>query len=331
MKVKYLPWQPHCFAFGGLEIQMLSTFQAVLDAGVDAEKMDVWSRDNDFDILHVWGFDNVHQVAVYYAKKSEKKVVITSLFQDFNSVSRIIRHNLSRYVGPVRHMLKLAQMADSIVVVNEMEVDIATKYFNIPSSKITYIPNIVNQKYYDIVNTPSDFMGLSNYVLCTGNVCVRKNQLNLVKACKLNGVSLMILGNALLGEDEYCQQVQQLVNETENIIWIKGIKENDDQLLNAYKNCSLFALPSLQEQGPISAYEALACGCKVVIAERKYAYQGYYQNVERVDPFSVRDIARGILKVLNDGEKYIPAKGIMDPSKAKNVGLKYKEVYERLV
>jgi glycosyltransferase involved in cell wall biosynthesis len=331
MKVKYLPWQPHCFAFGGLEVQMLSTLKAVQDAGVNAEKLDVWSRDSDFDILHVWGFDNIHQVAVYFAKKSNKKVVITSLFQDFNSINRIIRHNISRFIGPVRPMIKLGEMADSIVVVNDIEIDIATRHFKIPSKKITYIPNIVDNKYYDLKNINGAFNGISNYVLCTGNICQRKNQLNLVKACKLAGVNLVLLGNQLPGEEKYGNEVQELIDKEDNMMWVKGIKENSAELLSAYKNCRIFALPSFQEQGPISVYEALAAGCKVLIADRKYAYQEFYKNVERVDPFSVNDIAKGLKKILSEGDGFVPPANIMDACRSENVGKQYKAVYERII
>src|SRR3569623_2271318 len=55
MRVKFFPWQPHCFAFGGFDMQMLDTLDSIKNVGVDASKLDIWSRDNNFDIIHLWG------------------------------------------------------------------------------------------------------------------------------------------------------------------------------------------------------------------------------------------------------------------------------------
>ena len=61
MKVRVLPLQPHCFAFGGFEIQMLSALEAVRACGVDAQPMDIWSRNADFDIFQLQSLENVKE------------------------------------------------------------------------------------------------------------------------------------------------------------------------------------------------------------------------------------------------------------------------------
>lgn len=331
MKVKYLPWQPHCFAFGGLEIQMLSTLNAVQNVGVDAAKMDVWSRDNDFDILHVWGLDHIHEIAVYFASKAGKKIVITSLFQNFDPLVKRLRHFVSSYTGIAKCMTGIAAMADSIVVVNDIEADIAHKYFKIPYSKITYIPNIVDSKYFDKpTGTIKSFRGMHGYVLATGSICVRKNQLNLAKACKKLNLKLILVGNTLLGEEVYGAEVTAVIDEMSGSMIIEGLPPHSEELISAYRNCAVFALPSQFEQGPISAYEALATGCKLLIANKKYSYQEFYQNVKRVDPNSIDSIAAGLKDIINNPEKYEQPLHVMDACKSENVGMQYKALYETL-
>lgn len=332
MKVKYLPWQPHCFAFGGLEIQMLSTLNAVQNSGIDAEKMDVWSRDSNFDILHVWGLDHIQEIAVYFAFKSGKKIVITSLFQNFDPLIKKIRHFVSSRIGIARCMIRIAEMAHSIVVVNDIEADIANRYFNIPYSKISYIPNIVNSKYFNYrPPLTHNFRGVSKYVLCTGSICERKNQLNLANACKQINLNLVLIGKVLLGEEEYGNQVKSVLSNMPGSILIDGLEENTDELINAYSNCSIFALPSYFEQGPISAYEALATGCKLLIADRKYAYQEFYKNVKRVNPASVAEITKGLKEILANPERYNQSLSIVDSCKSENVGNSYKKLYEKII
>lgn len=310
---------------------MLSTLEAVQNIGLNAQKLDVWSRDGDFDILHVWGLDHIHEMSVYFAKKAGKKVVITSLFRDFSTLNIRIRHLISKYAGAAKIMKRIAAMADSIVVVNDIEADFASKYFNIDADKIYYIPNIVDYRYYEINNKPGLFHSFDNFVLCTGNICKRKNQLNLIKACISKSIKLVLMGNPLLGEEEYCREVRRLVGDNPDIMWIEGVKENSSELFEAYEKCAIFALPSVFEQGPISAYEALASNCKVLIADRRYAYQEFYKHVKRVNPFSVEDIAQGISVIMERPEDFVSPSDIVDACKAKNVALAYQNVYQKML
>ena len=80
MKISHYPNQPHCFAFGGFDMQMLNVINSVNSIGVNAVKMDVWSRERDFDILHVWNVTPYNYHVINWAKKSNIKVVATVLF-----------------------------------------------------------------------------------------------------------------------------------------------------------------------------------------------------------------------------------------------------------
>lgn len=331
MKIRYLPNQPHCFAFGGFEVQMLSTLKAVQRLGINAEKLDIWNRDSDFDILHVWGLEAAHEKAIHLALRDKKKVIITALFPDFESQKRKIRHFLSTYFGRAKYMIEIASQVNKIVVVNDVEADIAIKYFKIHHRKIEYIPNIVDESYWESNFEPKLRKGdyPSNFVLCTGNICVRKNQLNLIKACKQLGLNVVLMGNPLLGEEEYCNEVEKFV-DSKSVVWIKNIKENSEQLIEAYKQCSIFALPSVHEQGPISAYEAILLNCKILLADRKYSYQKFFQNIERVNPFDVSAIAKGLNNIITHPEKYNPVQSFMEPCRSYNVGNQYVNLYNKI-
>jgi glycosyltransferase involved in cell wall biosynthesis len=223
----------------------------------------------------------------------------------------------------------MAGKMDKVVVINELEAFIAHKYFDVPYSKISTIPIIVNDVFFKNENKKAPFHGLTDYVLCTGNICRRKNQLNLVKACKNAGLKLVLMGNILTGEERYGELVEAEM-DNKSMLWLKGIKENSIELIAAYQNCSVFALPSLIENSPISVFEALASGCKVVLADRKYSYQSYFKHVQRVNPNSVDDIAGVLLKVIANTE-YSSSITLMDECKSGLVGLRYKELYNSLV
>src|SRR4051812_48074208 len=79
MKVRVAPLQPHCFAFGGFELQMLDALEAARRAGVAIQQLDPWSRDDAFEIVHVWGLETANASLVMWAKRAGKKVVLTAL------------------------------------------------------------------------------------------------------------------------------------------------------------------------------------------------------------------------------------------------------------
>ena len=328
MTVKFVQNQPHCFAFGGFEIQMISTLEAVQAAGVHADKLDPWSRDDDFDIVHLWGLELNHSKILDFATKAGKKIVMTALFDSYSTPYKKLRHLVSSMVYKARILKEMAGRIDKVVVINDLEVAIAHKYFDIPYKKISVIPVIINEAFFGSAQNKMPFHGLTDYVLCTGNICHRKNQLTLVKACKKAGLNLVLMGNVLPGEESYAELVAAEI-ESKSMVWLKGIKENSSELIAAYKNCTVFALISFMENSPISAFEALAGGCKVVLANRNYSYQAFFKNVERVDPNSIDDVAEGILKAIAN-TRYTSSLTLMEECKSGAVGNKYKNLYSSL-
>ncbi|MEO6289142.1 MAG: hypothetical protein ABIO76_04445, partial [Ginsengibacter sp.] len=113
MKVKYFPFQPHCFAYGGFEVQMLSTLDAVTKAGVEASKLDIWSRDADFDIIHLWGVSPHNFQIIDWAKKTGKSVVATVLMPYHDTIRSKLGY-IHRFLK-IRHLIHYYSKIDKIV------------------------------------------------------------------------------------------------------------------------------------------------------------------------------------------------------------------------
>lgn len=333
MKVKYVPFQPHCFAYGGFEIQMLSTLEASIKSGVDAQKIDIWSRDNDFDILHCWGLGFHHYENIRWAKNGGKKVVLTALLSYYETFNERIRQFFSTYIKKAQYYIQIANMADVIVVVNELQAEACLKYFKVPSRRIHVVPNIVHPKYFENkidFSFPTKY-NVSNYVLVVGSVCARKNQLNLIKACIKKNMKLVIIGRLLEGEDAYGKQIEQAIDGNSNITWIKGLKANSDELISAYQGSSLVALPSYVEQQPITLLEAVAVQKPLLIANRAFSKQKYYLNAKCIEPESVESIEEGLLSIISEPSKYVPSLLTMDECREENVGNMYHQLYKKVL
>jgi len=331
MKVKYFPYQPHCFAFGGFDMQMINTLNVVNKAGIDASRLDIWSRDNDFEVIHLWGVGPHNYHVIDWAKKSGKKIVATVLLPYYDTIRLKLSYYKHLFSVANKQQLHYYSLIDKVVVVNNPQSDVLCKYYKVPTSKIDVIPNIVEAKYFEISSFNfSEKHDINNYVLCTGNISSRKNQLNLAHACINLNLKLVLIGNVLDGELTYGKALESFVKNNNNIRWIKELPKASDELAAAYFQCALFALPSKDETQPISALEAAAMGKPLVLMNKKYAHQIYYKGAVLCKSPSVKDIEIALIKSIESKKNQMINSEISNCLE-KNVGELYKLCYSKLV
>lgn len=329
MKVRVLPYQPHCFAFGGFDLQMLDTLRAVRQAGVDAQPMDVWSRDSKFDILHVWGLSEVHAAAAHWAKKSGKRMVMTALLPYLTPITRL-KNAASQLLGRNRTLRNLMSLMDVLVVVNKAQARTAEVIYDVPPDKIVVIPNIIADRYFlsDASGIQFD-PGIHDYLICTGNISPRKNQLNLAKAALAGKVPLLLVGPVLSGEEAYAEELARLIAGRDSVRWIAGLPVDSQELLAAYQNSVGFALASHLETQPISALEAAAIGKPLLLADRPWAHQGLYRNACLVNPDSLTAIQEGLETLSKDVKRYTPPMRNLEECRSDRVGQAYVQAYKQ--
>lgn len=326
MKIVYIPNQPHCYAFGGFEVQMLSAFEATRAQGTNVELLNPWDRNNDFDIVHIWGFEITQYNNVVYSKKAGKKVVISALMHDMSTLKARLRFFVSSYIYRQKIAKEMIPYVDYFVTVNEIEKSYIARYYDFPADRIKVIPNIVSDAY--LKNTEADVdLGIEDFVLCVGNISQRKNQLNLVRACNQLGLNILLIGNLIEGESEYGGAVTKELGKNPLNRWVKGVKEGSGVLRTAYKKCKVFALISVYENQPISVLEAFSMNCKVLLADRPYAHQPFYNKASRVDPTRIDEIKNALSRI----EQEMPTPFEITPFTKENVGKQYANLYEEIL
>lgn len=332
IKVRFLPYQAHCFAFGGFEIQTLDALDSLQGLPVEAAKLDVWSRDSGFDILHCWGLGALHLENARWAKRSGKKVVVTALVSYLEKMHQKLWF-MARYAsGEERLAAELARLADAVVVLNEEQAKVMRSWYRVPAERIRIIPNIVQEKYYS--GSPAAFHAAypqRDFVLCTGNVCRRKNQLALAKACVEAGMPLVLIGGVLQGEESYGAEVEAALRGRPDFLWIKELPKGSDLLASAYHASAAFALTSLREQQPISALEAAAAGKPLLLSDRRWARQGFYKNASLVEPSSLSSMSDGLLRIRERPDAFRVPPEIIAKCRKAEVGRAYADVFTSLV
>ena len=329
--VRVVPFQPHCFAFGGFEVQMIAAMETARDAGANIAPLDFWSREADFDVLHFWGLELQHSDAVKWAHAANKKIVLSAL-TNYPGWNSRLRHLLSYAVGPARLRKPMLAQIDCITVVNGEQKAYLVNTIGFPKEKVFIVPNVIADIYFTVQERTDDTdLGIENYVICTGNICRRKNQLALARACGKMGVPLLLAGNVLTGEEDYGRAVAEAVASYSGLRWVKGLPPGSVQLAAAYRRSAVFALPSYFEQQPISALEAAACRKPLVLGSRPYAKQEFYEHAILADPHSVEAIAKALRKALDRPEAYCPPAATLELCRRDKVGAAYFEIYQRLI
>jgi len=144
---------------------------------------------------------------------------------------------------------------------------------------------------------------LSVAYLSVTNV-VRKNLVTLLRAVrlvirKIPNVKLIIVGNKERG---YYMLKRHAVNLgiEDHLVFLGHVPGRE--LIRLYALCDIFVLPSFQEGFPTVAAEAQACGKPIVTSNRPAMNEIYVNNVHAVlvDPRSPEELARAIIKVLED-------------------------------
>jgi glycosyltransferase involved in cell wall biosynthesis len=311
---------------------MLSTLAAIRRSGIDARPLDIWSRDADFDILHVWGLEISQGPAVRWARKSGKLVVMTALLP-YATIPHRLYYLGSSLFGTVKLRRDVLEGVDVLVVLNRGQADAAENLLRIAPGLVRVIPNVVESAFFEAANEPiaHDLLGAKAYLLCAGNICRRKNQVTLARAALAVGCRLLIAGDVLAGEEAYAATLSRTIEGRADVTWVRGLPPGSPELIALFQKCGGFALPSFSEQQPLSALEAAVLGKPLLLGDRVYARQPQYTNARLVDPTSVAEVAKGLRDILDYPARHVPPSELLDECRADRVGAAYSSVFTELI
>ena len=309
-------------------MQMGRTHEALRSVGVDARPLDWWSRDEQFEILHIWGLSPQHQNLVRIAKSYGKKVALTALLPYVTLNSRL-RHAAGTVTGRRRLVMDILRNVDVLLAVNRPQADAAMKIFGFPSRSIEIIPTILDPVFFNPGAIAAPLCGLDNYVVCTGNIWPRKNQVRLARAALRAGCSVVFVGNEMGGEHAYAEELQRIVDDHPSLQWCKGLSWED--LYRVLFHASVVALPSFDECQPASCLEAVALQKPLLMANEPYAHQEFFVGALTVDAKSEKSIAEGLVRLMANPAKYTPKLELVNECRPDFVATKLRAVFEGLL
>lgn len=236
----------------------------------------------------------------------------------------------------------IIKQSKKIIVANEYELDIFSKYCN--TSKIVIVRNGID--FENLQKIPFDFR--SKYKI-QGRFILFLGRFNKVKGIDLliesfalicnqpefDDVKLVIMGADFGYRDEMLKTIEKTKIDSRLIVIEKPIR---DEVISAYHACDFLVLPSRWEMSPLTPLEAFACK-KPVISTKAHGIPyvvDHNVNGILVEPENISSLADSMITLLNDKEKLLRLgqsgyKSVLEKYNSKIMAMNMFKVYQEVV
>jgi glycosyltransferase involved in cell wall biosynthesis len=274
MKVLFDCPVPFSLAHGGQQIQIEQTQLALEKIGVTVEPLRWWDGAQAGDILHYFGRLPLNLLPL--ARTKGMKIVIADLLtaQGSRSAWQHLLHRMvlrfSEHIQPLRSRGALTsqayQHADACVALTGWEAQLFREIYGVPQQKIHVVPNGVEDEF--LLSKPKT---RGEWLVCTAIITERKRVVELSEAAIKARTPLWIIGKPYAATDPYAQRFFSLAKSAPELIRYEGPIDERVRLAEIYRQARGFVLLSTMESLSLSALEAAACGCPLLLSELPWA------------------------------------------------------------
>jgi glycosyltransferase involved in cell wall biosynthesis len=266
--------EPALLVHGGMLTQISQTKAALEALGCQVDYLRWWDQAQRADILHYFGRMPPHLLR--FAQAKGIKVVLGELLTVQGSRpgwQLWLQRDIMRLLGtamPVKlgaaFRWESHRLADASIALTAWEAHLLNYLFDAPQEKIHIIPNGVEGAFLD--STPAT---RGQWLVCTATITERKRVLELAQAAVEAQTPLWIIGKAYSDSDAYARELFKLVKTHPQILRFEGPIEDRIKLAQAYRESRGFVLLSFCESLSLSALEAAACQCPLLLADLPWA------------------------------------------------------------
>ncbi|MEJ0088412.1 MAG: glycosyltransferase family 4 protein [Limisphaerales bacterium] len=274
MKILFDCSLPFALAHGGWAIQIQQTQAALLALGLDVEPLRWWDDSQTGDIIHYFG--RMPAEHIKFARQKNIKVVMAELLTAQGSRSR---SQLRRQKFISRSVKRLAprnftaafnwnsyRLADACLALTTWEAWLMQYLFDAPKERVHVVPNGIEEIF---LNSPAVVRG--KWLVCTATITARKRVLELAEAAEQAQTPVWIIGRAYAETDPYAKQFCALAKQHPEFIRYEGAISDRARLAQIYHEARGFVLLSTMESLSLSALEAGACGCPLLLGDLPWA------------------------------------------------------------
>ncbi len=303
MKVLFNCHLPYMLAHGGMQIQIEQTRAALEKIGVQVEPLRWWDEAQTGDILH--HFSRVPLALVELAQQKGMKVVFSDLLGGLGARSpaklrlqRWIIRILQRAL-PAGKISALSwesyRRADACIALTPWEAHLMSYIFGAPQDKVRTIPNGVEEIF---LNSASRERG--QWLVCVATLRDIKRVVELAEAAVQAHTPLWVIGKPYSPTDPYGARFIALAKQQPKLLRYEGAIEDREALARIYREARGFVLLSAYESLSLSALEAAACDCPLLLSDLPWA-RTVFQDGAAYCPIAPPAETAPVLRRFHDG------------------------------
>jgi len=275
LKVLFDHPNPFFLAHGGFQTQIEQTKAELEKTGLEVDWLRWWESETKGDLIHFFG--RPHPAYIRMASKKNLPVIFSDLLGGLGSRSAPLRWiqkwliRGARCALPQEFTIRMGwesyQLASRVIALTAWEKRLMEEQFSAPNSKVVVIPNGVEEVFF---GPHSD--GLRDpHLITTMTITERKRSVELVDAVRLAQIKIRIFGAPYHPDDPYHQKFLSAVKRAGPLVDYAGGVTDREKIANEYRRASGFVLLSSMESQSLSALEAAACGCPLLLSDLPWA------------------------------------------------------------
>lgn len=274
MKIAFDCHVPFCFAHGGVQIQVEQTMAALKGRGVEVRPLPWWDDSISPDLIHFFGKPTLSYARL--AKQKQIRLVVADLLTSQGSragwqrlpfsiicfFDRLVKGRLRQKLG-----WSVYDLADACICLTPWEASLVRNMYGARQARIEIVPNGVEQVFLEDRDNPVR----EDHLVTTVTITPRKRVVEMVRAAALARVKLRVIGKPYHPQDPYYLLFLQTLQEARPWVEYVGAIEDRAHLAGEYRQAAGFILLSAMESQSLSALEAAACGCPLLLSDLPWA------------------------------------------------------------
>jgi glycosyltransferase involved in cell wall biosynthesis len=331
MKVLFDHSQPFLLAHGGFQVQIEQTRAALQTAGVKVDFLRWWDASQSGELIHFFGLPPPSYAGL--SQKKGIKIVVAHLLGGLGARSKGKRF-IQRVIlgGALRTLPEAAlarlgwqiwQSADAYIAVTAWEARLMTEIFRVPHERVHVIPNGVSEFFFQ---QPTESRG--KYLVTTASIFPVKRVVETAQAAVIAQTPYWIIGRPLSTDDAYYRDLLALCRNHPGILRYDGDVLIPQELASVYSQARGFVLLSRWETQSLSALEAAASGCPLLLSDLPWARSTFGQNASFCPITSITRTSRYLRKFYDEAPSLPPP---AKPHTWADVAAMVRKVYEEVL
>lgn len=333
---------------GGGLIRLFNTKKYIEDEGVETALFDQWKTDlEQYEIYHHFGPTKFSLSLLNRIGLEKVKCVISPIFwMDFSfayyqaasSLRRRMKNVIiytvmrisPRLSYPLNMLKKVMLSADLLVPTSYAEAEQLVKYLKVPRDKIIVVHSGVERKFLDAdPNLFVDEFGVEDFILVAGHFCVRKSQLNFIRAMKGTDIPIVFIGSKVKADEWYYDLCRREAGD--NMFFLDNIDYSSPLLPSCYAAANTFVLPSTAETPGLAALEAGLAGGKVVITSYGCTKEYFKDYATYIRPNDIQGMREAVLETYRRNKDTKLRDHILKNHLCEHMAKKTKQAYQHVL